>query len=204
MSRSGHCDEHVAESGRGSVGLCFRKRRLVSIFPALIVKAYLMAPNRTRPIKIKWLDTEGVKPRSLVGSVAIGRLPNLAYPSTSSAALPARTERLNQPIGVPSAGFSRMLKHAAICSHRSQGAGETTAVVTRSIVLATPTRIVDARHSAPPLARRVCDNGMRPGITASITRLVPRINAVETEIAAIRFDVERRNGAGLIGHEPTP
>src|SRR5690606_31152713 len=50
---------------------------------------------------------------------------------------------------------------------------------------------------------RVRDGRIRPGIAASVTGLIPRVNARQTEIRSILFDVEGGNLAQF-RHWPSP
>jgi hypothetical protein len=84
-----------------------------------------------------------------------------------------------------------MLEHAAPPTHGRDRRRKTTAVVPLHAAHLHGRPAVPV--AAPPLARRMRDDRMRPRVRARVALFIPRVDIVETRIHAGRLDEERRD-----------
>ena len=100
---------------------------------------------------------------------------------------------------LPGARPCGVLDHTAPPTHRRERGSKAAAVVAEHGGVRL--REVARRKLAPPLARRVRDDGVRPGVEARVAGRIPRVDVVEAVVRAAGLDVERCNGAH---HGDTP
>lgn len=149
------------------------------------------------PSEARKIAMRGVKPRRLARLVPVSDLLYAACPATASVSHnpAAFTERFVQPEMFPGARSFRVLKHATESANGVQSCCKTAVVIAKHLTNAGSCN--DERrahpHVAPALTGRMGDNGIRTRILAGVTRLVPRINIGQAEIAPTRLDVEPGN-----------
>lgn len=126
------------------------------------------------------------------GTVTVMPLIDAAGPTAEAVGLHPSpdTRRPGQPKIVPGLTFRRVFQHAAIVSDGCERSCEAAAIFAQTELVGLASTAVP--EPAPACAWRMCDYRMRPGIEPGIPRLVPRINAIQAEIAACRFNKERR------------
>ena len=105
---------------------------------------------------------------------------------------PASTGRLVEAEVRPGVRTFRVFKDAAPAPHRGQRGGKASAIV--ALHLADTGQLDMERLTGPelppPLARRMRDNRVRPGIEPRVAVLVPRVESRTTEVATAFGDVE--------------
>jgi len=172
--------------------------------PGLLVAVTIDHPLRDalfapRPVQFREIDANGIEPGRLARGVAIMALldiagsasPEVGNSPTFAAPWNGQAEML------PCSAVGRMLDDATPCRDSLQGSSKATAVITKLELMGLAGAAVP--EPAPPLAGWMRHDRMRSGVVAGITIDVPRIDARQAEIAAVRFDVE--GGDGL--HLPT-
>lgn len=77
-----------------------------------------------------------------------------------------------------------VLEDAAPLANAREGRREAAAVIPGAVVLAAVALEVDAGHVRPQLAGWVGDDGVRPGVEASVATRGPGVDVGEAEVAA--------------------
>ncbi len=134
-----------------------------------------------------------VEPGGLVGSMAVGGLPDFADPSAIHCPLPSHRHGCREVMGRPCVGCGRVFQHAAAASHMLHGSGEASAIIAGSVVFATPSPEVDWSHPPPELAGRVCHYREIPIIAPSVPAFRPRIHPRKRSVASTRLHEQRRH-----------
>ena len=187
--------KYVAELKRGSVGLSFAESRLVCDLATLVMESYLVRSSRSAPIQFwRVFSPNIIEPRRFVGLMTIRRLPYFAAPSLF-ASMPPDALRLFEPIDRPRSGFGRMFQYTAPSADRGQSRSKTPAIISRPVVIASPSSIIHRRHRPPFLARRMRHDRPRTSIETGVTVFVPGIDVGQAEIAASRRYKEGGNHA---------
>lgn len=81
-----------------------------------------------------------------------------------------------------------MLQNAAITSDGIQRRDKTTSIVARSIVLAAVALEIQMSEVRPKLAGRVSNHWMGPLVRPGVPRLIPRIDAFNSEVVTVCLD----------------
>lgn len=121
-----------------------------------------------------------VQPSRLLGDVPVLPLFYVGRITSARSALPA-----SAPVGPrqierrPCVRIGRMLKHTAKAPHARKRVGERAPVVAS---LVAPPSLHQARQSAPPRARRMCHDWVRPIVAERVARLVPRVDIMEPKV----------------------
>ena len=177
-------------------GRCVRftlpQRRFVRRFASLVVESNLVRAIRSVPAKLqRRLQPVVVKPCCLRRPVSVCALPHFANPTTIDASLPANAGGRGKSVRRPCSGFCRVFQHTAKSAHGFKRVGKASAVVSGSIVFATPPLVIDRRKRAPQLARWVRNDRPRPTVFAGVALFRPCINFRIVPVSAVHLHKQR-------------
>lgn len=144
-----------------------------------------------------WVDPMRVEPRLLSRRMTVMALFDLRYETSAKSALPAHAKRSWKAERAPCYADRRMLEDAAPAPHGSQSGSEASVVVADGQPVS---RLIDRRHLAPSLARRVRHDRPRPIVEPRVPGLVPRIDIRQAEVAAACLHEERSDLAQCRTH----
>jgi hypothetical protein len=154
--------------------LALGHRGLVSILTALVMIANLVRSVRSLPLAfIRRMIAAVEKPCAFAASMTVGALPYFAHPLSRCRLRPAYARWGCEPVSGPSLRKRGMLENAAATAHAGEGSFERAAIITRPIVCATPTLVVNSRHIRPKLAWGMRNHRKRLVVFARITRNIP-------------------------------
>ena len=198
-------DKRVPKLDGRCIRFAFAQRRLVCRFPALVAESNLVRAVRPFPAQLqRHIVAAVVEPRCFRRPVPIGALPHLAHPPAIDAPLPADASGRGQSVRRPCSGFCGVFQHPAELSHGLKRGSKASAVVSGSIVFATPPLVIDRRKRAPQLARWVRNDRPRPTVFAGVSMFRPSVNSWKSCIASVRLYKNGGNVSHNNSFKPTP